>query len=85
MDEGSASGEPDVGTIDLSSHLSGRRRSGAASTSTQYVPSICAHTHTHMYTVFSPEVFKTEAWALVENFHCLLRTMTTPASSRCFY
>lgn len=29
MDEGSASSEPDVGVIDLSSHLSGRRRSGA--------------------------------------------------------
>lgn len=29
MDEGSASSEPDVGVIDLSSHSSGRRRSGA--------------------------------------------------------
>lgn len=60
MDEGSASSEPDVGTIDLSSHSSGRRRRGVARHHEHYnimCGSICAHTHTythvHMYSIFT--------------------------------
>lgn len=61
MDGGSASGEPDVGSIDLSSHLSGRRGRSPTRLSEHFQPSISGpptltHTRTHahvgIYTAF---------------------------------
>lgn len=59
MDRGSAGGEPDVGSIDLSSHLSGRRRRGATRHNEHFQHNAprFLHTHTHTDSVSACTVF----------------------------